>query len=276
MTRFDPNDPLLGRARAERAADQVAQHNRDRAETVAALAAMNHGGGTSAPPASPPAQPAPVAAPHDVAALRADNAQVAATPRVRADANRLGVRLSTVTGTGTGGRITVDDVRAAVPRPTAASVGARRTERRSVFVWAQMVAVDEYGTNPLAEDLAQTLPEKYTAALRAGDRPPTLFESGDLPVFTASGIQLGSLAAVPWPARHVIARIPVEDAAYLLNKFTPGPTSDREALAVEAMAMFINDVENQAYKARLANWFDQYQPTGGGGFAKRDPRVWVP
>ena len=41
------------------------------------------------------------------------NARVRATPAVRALANRAGVDLTTITGTGVGGRITTGDVRAA-------------------------------------------------------------------------------------------------------------------------------------------------------------------
>lgn len=43
------------------------------------------------------------------------NARVRATPAVRALANRTGVDLTTITGTGVGGRITTRDVRAAAP-----------------------------------------------------------------------------------------------------------------------------------------------------------------
>ena len=45
------------------------------------------------------------------------NAAPAATPVVRAVARKLGVDLATVKGTGTGGRITPKDVRAAAPAP---------------------------------------------------------------------------------------------------------------------------------------------------------------
>ena len=52
-------------------------------------------------------------------AVAAANAGVTATPRVRALADRLGVRLADVTGTGAGGRVTPADVRAAAPREPA-------------------------------------------------------------------------------------------------------------------------------------------------------------
>lgn len=47
----------------------------------------------------------------------ATSSHVRATPLVRALANRAGVDLTTVTGTGVGGRITTGDVRAAMPTP---------------------------------------------------------------------------------------------------------------------------------------------------------------
>lgn len=284
MTRFDPTDPLVGHAKAAQQSAAVARHNAETAETDALVRQLLGGAGTVAPP--PRQQPAAQhrAAPViDYAAIAHSNAEVPATPTVRNRANALGVCLATVRPTGAGGRITLTDVKAAATtlettrrQISAAAAAAAPTTRPSVFVAHQLVRVDEYGTNPLAADIAQTLPEKYAAATGAGDSPPTLFESGDLPVFTASGITPSALIAVPWPARHVIARLGSEDAAYLLNKFTPGPTSDREQLSIDARRAFSHDEENRAYQERIRSWFDAWQPTGTGGWAKADTTVWKP
>ena len=59
--------------------------------------------------------------------IAAANAAVHASPTVRSIANDLGVRLADVTGTGAGGRVSVDDVRAASGR----AAGGRRTDTRT-------------------------------------------------------------------------------------------------------------------------------------------------
>lgn len=55
------------------------------------------------------------------------NAQTPATARVRALANRSSVALAGVQGTGSGGRITMQDVHRATPAPAPARVLARAT-----------------------------------------------------------------------------------------------------------------------------------------------------
>lgn len=92
-----------------------------------APAAPAHGAhGTAAPSAATsPAPTAPTPAP-------AAGARVEATPAVRALAKELGVALERVTGTGPGGRITADDVKAAAAgaTTTAAAPAANDDETR--------------------------------------------------------------------------------------------------------------------------------------------------
>lgn len=92
-----------------------------------APAAPAHGAhGTAAPStATSPAPTAPTPAP-------AAGARVEATPAVRALAKELGVALERVTGTGPGGRITADDVKAAAAgaTTTAAAPAANDDETR--------------------------------------------------------------------------------------------------------------------------------------------------
>ncbi len=131
------------------------------------------------------------------------------TPKVQAEARRRGVNLASVQGTGPGGRVSMDDVRAAAPNasPQAAAPTApagRTWPTRSTFNATLVVQLDPYGRNPLVDDLRQSVPAAYALAMREGP-PPTLFASGDLPPFCASGIDPQMLAKVPWFLRHEAA-----------------------------------------------------------------------
>lgn len=175
-------------------------------------------------------------------------------PAVSALAERLGVDLGAVDGTGIGGRVRLADVIAAhrpdtptppaapssrsqalaqathdrwqtarrqddetylalfgepvprqeAPRPVSAS-RARPHTRPSIFNNAVEVTIDAAGPNPLLEDVAQTIPWCYEQAVQAGDLPPTVFNSGDLPPFTASGLDPKLLLELPWQVRHYAA-----------------------------------------------------------------------
>jgi len=90
---------------------------------------------TGQKPAAPPARPtAPAAQRAEVRTLPTSETPVRtgpvpATPSTRRLARELGVGLHTVHGTGPGGRITDDDVRAAADRGATAPAPAARTER---------------------------------------------------------------------------------------------------------------------------------------------------
>jgi pyruvate dehydrogenase E2 component (dihydrolipoamide acetyltransferase) len=71
------------------------------------LAAMPPGPQPAAGPAAPAARPAPAPAPA--------TGEVQATPKVRALARELGVDIAAITGSGPGGRITEEDLRAPLP-----------------------------------------------------------------------------------------------------------------------------------------------------------------
>jgi pyruvate dehydrogenase E2 component (dihydrolipoamide acetyltransferase) len=79
------------------------------------LAATPPGPQPAAGPAAPAARPAPAPAPAP--------GEVQATPKVRALARELGVDIATVKGTGPGGRVTEEDLRAPLP-PAAAKAPA--------------------------------------------------------------------------------------------------------------------------------------------------------
>jgi hypothetical protein len=69
------------------------------------------------------------------------------------------------------------------------------------------VTVDPWGVNPLIEDYEQINAATLTHA-RAEGPEPTLFESGDLPPFTASGVDPEVLNRLPYTARHAAAAEP--------------------------------------------------------------------
>ncbi|MBI2544389.1 MAG: 2-oxo acid dehydrogenase subunit E2 [Candidatus Rokubacteria bacterium] len=96
------------------------------------LVTFADGAESAAPRAAQPAR-APAAIPAPKAALRAGAGPVPATPTTRRLARELGVDLRTVAGSGPGGRVTDEDVRAAVGRPTPAAAReapARPTEAK--------------------------------------------------------------------------------------------------------------------------------------------------
>lgn len=131
------------------------------------------------------------------------------TPRVRAEARRLGVPLASVTGTGAGGRIRPQDVYAAAGgsrppvRPSAVQPAkSRRMEVASRLSPGARAVVDEGARNPLLEEAQQVVPYLHAPAARSGQPAPTLFASGDLPPFTASGVEPEALLQLPWHARH--------------------------------------------------------------------------
>lgn len=141
------------------------------------------------------------------------------TPAVRVTAERLGVDLAQVQGTGSGGRITVDDVRAASPQRRAArdalvdQARATRTSGRLSGVQMRVkdnhlgvdAQVDATSRNPLLNALQKSRPDVARAALKIAPAP-TLFAAGDLPPFTASGVPPTQLLNLPWHLRHVAAQ----------------------------------------------------------------------
>lgn len=142
-----------------------------------APAAPAHGAHTPAAPASGSAPAAPAAAP-------APGARVEATPAVRALAKELGVALERVTGSGPGGRITADDVKAtaAGATTTAAAPAANDDEtrmplrglrrriaehmRRSLSTAAQFTFVAECDFTALVEHRAQATARAEAAGVK--------------------------------------------------------------------------------------------------------------
>jgi pyruvate dehydrogenase E2 component (dihydrolipoamide acetyltransferase) len=91
------------------------------------LVSFADAGGAAAPAPSAAPAAAPVApAPRPAATERADGGPVAAAPSTRRLAREMGVDLHAVRGTGPGGRVTDDDVRASAGKPAAAPAAPAR------------------------------------------------------------------------------------------------------------------------------------------------------
>lgn len=217
-----------------------------------------------------PQQPAHAAPTTDLVAA---NAKARATPLVRAEANRLGVSLAQLelANGGTDNlRISLAQVRDAaarqrpLPPPAAvAAIGSGRVTRASLFDSYRQVTVDEYGLNPVLDDMRQIHPEKHAAGVAAGDPPPSLFVTGNLPVYTASGLPVTALSALPWSARIPAARADHAEATQIINYFTPGGGRDRAELAAEALMFFRNHEGNREYIGSVTSWLSGFQYRDG-------------
>lgn len=240
---------------------------------------------------------------------------VYATPAVRAVAQRLGVDLALVTGTGVGGRITVADVQSAAgqivdrprqdgedvyawaaatgripadsvdkhrtqktpaalleqlypamaglpagtgsvgrgskPRPALAAVpSARATEQRSAWN-RNKVRVDPWARNPLVDDIRQADPDLHRAASSEGPAP-TLFQTGDLPIFITSGTDPAVLLRLPWQARHAAAAAAAAELTTLLEQYANQPAG--------AAYAFADHPGNREYRARVHDWLSGNTP----------------
>jgi hypothetical protein len=92
-------------------------------------------------------------------------------------------------------------------------------------VRSEAVKTNAYALNPLAD--------RVRAERRSNGRwataAPTLFATGDLPAFTASGIPVDSLLQVPWSARHAMAAAPTPAEAYSILSECQGEDAELTA-----------------------------------------------
>ncbi len=193
------------------------------------------------------------------------------TPLVKQLADQYGVNLADVRGTGVARRITAADVRRAagiLPRPTGYAAASRPRPHLTItsqsrwlrhtssgtgsLVERPMVEIDVYGPNPLIDELRQADPRRYAEAENRGGKPPTLFVTGDLPLFTASGVDPNVLLQLPWVARHAAARATPSDAVVILEAY--GAVTERNWWA--AVAKFVTDHAVMGYEQRVHAWAD--------------------
>jgi hypothetical protein len=187
------------------------------------------------------------------------------SPAVVAAAQAHGLPLAAVASRGPADRVTMADVLAAADAPLAApatrthqgtpqaytlprsaqAVRDRLVQQRSAFRPTATVTVDLFALNPLLEDLRQ-LDAQWAAAAERTATPPTLFDSGDLPPFTASGLDPTELLRVPYGARHALARAGREEALRLVE--------DAAHLGAEAAQTLYAGPEVHAYAERMRRW----------------------
>lgn len=118
-----------------------------------------------------------------------------------------------------------------------------KRSRASVFASHKQVEVDEFARNPLVDDYLQVAPHMSSRRSSA----PTLFNSGDLPPYTASGNPPAALMQLPWQLRHAAAKADQATWARLFN----------EAGDPEYALMFcpeVRDPGNAEYASRVAAW----------------------
>lgn len=111
----------------------------------------------------------------------------------------------------------------------------------------------EYALNPLVDELrAHPQGGAVLCSSTGAASTPTLFESGDLPPFTASGMDPRNLLSVPWFARHAIAAAgPAE--AYQLLQDASGPDG---LVAASLDDRFTGHPGNADYQSRVTSWMN--------------------
>jgi hypothetical protein len=196
--------------------------------------------------------------------MMTDNQYV--TPLVKKLAATYGVPLDGLTGTGVSGRVTKRDVELAAVRagmltmreqqviPGSSSsapapmVGKHAVQVRSQWDRGQTVTYDSFSRNPLVDDARQALSGIAQTAMRE-NAAPTLFASGDLPLFIASGADPQLLLQLPWNARHAAAEADASSFARMLSEYS---CADGEMLAV------LDGVDkhdgNIDYRSRVQLW----------------------
>lgn len=106
-----------------------------------------------------------------------------------------------------------------------------------------------YPANPLVDRLRAARPALAQMALRDGDAP-TMFTSGDLPPFTASGNDPAHLAQLPPRLRHAAAKADQAEWSRLVNTYGGRDVSDAELIYEPAA----DDDGWHDYEARVQAW----------------------
>jgi len=134
-------------------------------------------------------------------------------------------------------------------RATAAAPAHDPRHLRIAAASAPAGAEEHYQLNPHVEQSRTKDPLGYTDAVEASSNTPTLFASGDLPPFTASGTDPEELLKVPWYARHRVAATASKlEAAELLATY-----SGEDGLTA-ALLDCADDPGNDEYASRVREW----------------------
>jgi hypothetical protein len=115
------------------------------------------------------------------------------------------------------------------------------------------LTVDTYGPNPYVTDLSVAYPGVFAAASQR-QSAPTLFAGGDLPPFTASGLDPEMLIGLPFAMRHAAAS---EVAPGQLLEWIELATAERD----RAKHMVIPHSGLEAYRQRVNSWVHDLNPS---------------
>lgn len=131
------------------------------------------------------------------------------------------------------------------PQPAANAIG--QTAGKRIAASTPMDPRGVYASNPLVGQVQQM--GGYQPAVEASNGyVPSLFASGDVPVFCASGIDPVVLKGVPWQARHALATEPDRAKALQMYEELSGPDGDIAA------AEYANHPGNADYERRVVAW----------------------
>jgi len=103
------------------------------------------------------------------------------------------------------------------------------------------VRIDPWAANPIVDGLQAKNPATYAAALADGP-PPTLFESGDLPPFTASGVDVQTLMRLPFAVRHFAATATTAgEVLQLMENYAADPNASADSPGLSDYLMRVAD-----------------------------------
>ena len=179
--------------------------------------------------------------------------EVVATAQVKRLAAQHGVDLSTLAGTGVAGRIRPADVLAAAGVPEAPPAPPAGQVTPLARAWSTAGA-KLYPVSPVAAELRARNQVLASRAALSGTPAPTLFSTGDLPPFCASGIDPQALLQVPWQARPAVASAATHAEAYQLVQAYSGPDAEDRA------AWDFREVE-EGFRARYTAWIEDAMTT---------------
>lgn len=109
-----------------------------------------------------------------------------------------------------------------------------------------------YSANPCIDEAVVTSRNTFRAALVNGPAP-TMFNGGDLPAATRSGLDPKELMRAPWMARHAIAEAKTLPEAVELLEMVSGPDGVDNA----AMLELGHNPGVRDYQARFQHWLTE-------------------
>lgn len=135
------------------------------------------------------------------------------------------------------------------PAGSLPSANAGRQVSAAVDAIGRPGASRAHARNPLVDAARAAAPGMTVRAAAAATSTPTLFSTGDLPAFTASGIDPNLLLQVPWQARHAMAAATSTQAAYAILAECTGPDGPDAA-----ELNYSGDDGNRQYAKRVEQW----------------------